>query len=209
MIRIGIQRDQDRDPAESGSGSSGVEDTERDQDRDRTGSGQRAGSGSGSGSGPSGLRIGTEQVAAAGGARGRSGSSLRQGALWRGAGGTSVAGGRRAGDGGAVPQLRVGPRADRGADGAAASGILQLPRALARPPRHPGQHRALPPTGVQRRGEGAPREAAAVGTGPWSGGIAGALRGGRARCRVGIPGARDRPTPWELPGVRSELPCPV
>uniref|UniRef100_A0A8C9UFP5 SYS1 golgi trafficking protein n=1 Tax=Serinus canaria TaxID=9135 RepID=A0A8C9UFP5_SERCA len=38
-----------------------------------------------------------------------------------------------------------------GADGAAASGILQLPRALARPPRHPGQHRALSPTGVQRR----------------------------------------------------------
>lgn len=61
----------------------------------------------------------------------------------------------RAGDGGAVPQLRVGPGADRGADGAAAGRVLQLARALARPPRRPRQHRALPPPDLQRRGEGA------------------------------------------------------
>lgn len=56
----------------------------------------------------------------------------------------------RAGDGGAVPQLRVGPGADRGADGAAAGRLLQLARALARSPRRLRQHRAFPASDLQR-----------------------------------------------------------
>lgn len=121
-----------------------------------------------------GLRRARGRCRAGEGAGGAGEVDATSGALWR------------AGDGGAVPQLRVGPGADRGADGAAAGGLLQLARALARPPRHPGQDRALPPPGLQRRGEGAgppgPR-GAAVGTGPWGGG--GALFGG-------FPGG-DRP----------------
>ncbi|KAL2296850.1 hypothetical protein Nmel_014901, partial [Mimus melanotis] len=116
--------------------------------------------------------------------------------------------GRRAGDGGAVPQLRVGPRADPGADGAAAGGILQLARALARPPRHPWQHRAFPPTGLQRRGEGAPREAA-VSTGPCSGGACWGSPGGhRPRSRVGTPMLGAAPRPGSTL-VWAELPYPV
>uniref|UniRef100_A0A803VDR9 Uncharacterized protein n=1 Tax=Ficedula albicollis TaxID=59894 RepID=A0A803VDR9_FICAL len=155
-VRIGIQRGQDRYPGRSGSVSSGVRiGIQGGQDRYPAGSGSvsrevrigiqrgrdrypgRSGSVS-SGAGAAGAaRVFTRSSRPAGGAVARRRRHFRRG--------------RRAGDGGAVPQLRVGPRADRGADGAAAGGILQLARALARPPRHPGQHRTLPPAGLQRR----------------------------------------------------------